>query len=226
MCDSEGANLVQLTSFGGPEVGTPRWSPDGQQIVFDSAAESNRDIYVVSPEGARPRRLTTETSSEVRPSWSRDGRWIYFGSNRSGDWQIWKMPAEGGQAVQVTRQGGREALEATDGRVLYYAKNRGLPGLWRTPVEGGEEIRIHDQVVQGHWALMDGGFYFLNSKASPRPAIEFFNFATGRTTQIASVEKDFDSRVPSLAVSPDGRWILYVQIDQRESDIMLVENFR
>ena len=29
-----------------------------------------------------------------------------------------------------------------------------------------------------------------------------------------------------LAVSPDGRWILYTQEDHRSSDIMLVENFR
>lgn len=29
-----------------------------------------------------------------------------------------------------------------------------------------------------------------------------------------------------LAVSPDGRWLLYPQVDQAGSDILLVENFR
>jgi hypothetical protein len=28
-----------------------------------------------------------------------------------------------------------------------------------------------------------------------------------------------------LAVSPDGRWLLYTQVDQSGSDIMPVENF-
>jgi len=32
--------------------------------------------------------------------------------------------------------------------------------------------------------------------------------------------------VQGLAVSPDERWFLYTQEDQRSSDIMLVENFR
>jgi hypothetical protein len=29
-----------------------------------------------------------------------------------------------------------------------------------------------------------------------------------------------------FAVSPDGRWVLYAQVDKYESDIMLVEYFR
>jgi hypothetical protein len=31
---------------------------------------------------------------------------------------------------------------------------------------------------------------------------------------------------PGMAVSPDGRSLLYTQEDERSSDIMLVENFR
>jgi len=226
MCDHEGANLVQLTFFGGPEVGTPRWSPDNRSVVFDRTIDGHKDIYVLSPEGGSARRLTTETSNEIRPSWSRDGRWIYFGSNRSREWQIWKMPAVGGQAVQVTKQGGREAFESADGRFVYYTKDRNLPGLWRIPVEGGEEVRVHDEASIGLWAVMERGVYLLSSKANARPALEYFDFRTGRTTQIAALDKEVDVRVPSLSVSPDGQTILYVQIDHHESDIMLVENFR
>ena len=226
MCDSEGAKLVQLTFFGGPELGTPRWSPDNRSVVFDRAIEGHKDIYVLSPEGGSPRRLTTETSNEVRPSWSRDGRWIYFGSNRSREWQVWKMPAEGGQAVQVTKQGGREAFESADGRFVFYTKDRDLPGLWRTPVDGGEEVRVYNEASMGLWAVMEQGVYLLNSKVNARPALEFFDFRTGRTTQLATLDKELDVRVPSLTVSPDGQSILYVQIDRHESDIMLVENVR
>ena len=32
--------------------------------------------------------------------------------------------------------------------------------------------------------------------------------------------------IPTLAVSPYGRWLFYVQADRAESEIMLVENFR
>ena len=105
ICDSNGSNLSQLTSLGAPNTGTPRWSPDGQQIAFDSRQEGHSDIYAINAEGGSPHRLTTEPFENNVPSWSRDGRWIYFGSNRSGTEQIWKMPPQGGQAAQVTKQG-------------------------------------------------------------------------------------------------------------------------
>jgi len=226
VCDADGLNPVQLTSFAGPDVGSPRWSPDGRQVTFDSVATGNRDIFVVSLEGGKPRRLTEDSSDEVRPSWSRDGRSIYFGSNRTGDWQLWKTPAEGGKAVQVTRQGGREAFESFDGNFVYYTKSFGIPGIWKVPVTGGDETRVVDDALQGFWALLDNGIYFVNPKTTPHPTIDFFNFATGRTSKVATIEKEVQLTSPSLAVSPDGRSLLYVQVDSFESDIVLAENFR
>ena len=227
LSDSEGSNAIQLTSFASPsDLGSPRWSPDGAQIAFDSTASGNRDIYVVGVDGGKPRPLTEVNAEDVRPSWSRDGGWIYFGSNRTGDWQVWKAPAKGGEAVQVTRQGGREAFESLDGKFVYYSKGSSIPGIWKVPATGGEETRVLDEVVQGFWALLDVGIYFVNTKSRPRPTIEFFNFATGQTTRIAAIENELELVLPSLAISPDGRKILYVQVDRRESDIMLMENFR
>src|SRR4029077_5829903 len=38
MCDKNGSNRIQLTDYKGPITGTPRWSPDGEQIAYDSRA--------------------------------------------------------------------------------------------------------------------------------------------------------------------------------------------
>jgi Tol biopolymer transport system component len=226
VCDADGLNPVQLTSFSGPDVGSSRWSPDDRQIAFDSVATGNRDIFVISSEGGKPRRLTEESSDEVRPSWSVDGRWIYFGSNRTGDWQVWKAPAEGGKAVQVTQQGGREAFESSDGNFVYYTRGFGIQGIWKVPVAGGEEKRVLDEALQGFWALADKGIYFVNLNTTPYPTIDFFNFATGRSRQVATIENELQLVAPSLAVSPDGRWLLRAKVDNFESDIALIENFR
>jgi len=142
VCDSDGSNAAQLTSFAGPQVTTPRWSPDGGRIAFDSDAAGEYDIYVVGANGGKPQRMTTHPANDGNPSWSRDGRWIFFDSARTGEQQVFKIPANGGEAIQVTRDGGFAPLESPDGKFLYYTKALAATSLWRMPVEGGRTTII------------------------------------------------------------------------------------
>jgi eukaryotic-like serine/threonine-protein kinase len=229
VCERDGSHPVQLTFFDGTVSGTPRWSPDGQQIVLDARPAGNANIYVVSAEGGKPRPVTLEPSHDVMASWSRDGRWLYFCSNRSGAYQIWKVPAAGGQAIQVTKRGGFEAFESPNGELLYYTKGRGPGGVWQIPVAGGEERQVPELLDAGYWrywAVQENGIYFVAPMASARPAIKFFNFFTHAVAQRGVLERDPLPGPPGLTISPDGRWLLYAQVDQSVSDLMLVENFR
>jgi Tol biopolymer transport system component len=225
VCNADGSNPAQLTFGGGFTHGCPRWSPDSRWIAFDTRPAGQSDIYVVAASGGSPRQLTHETSDEVRPSWSRDGRSIYFASYRKNGWQMWRAPAEGGTAVQVTKNGGREAFESPDGRYLYFTKASG-PGIWKIPSEGGEEVLVLQQGSPGRWTLVERGIYFL-STSTPVAEIRFFRFVTRRDSLIAQLPQQFGLGYnPNLSVSPDGRWIVYGAPDLVESDIMMVENFR
>jgi Tol biopolymer transport system component len=229
VCESDGSNPRQLTSIGGPLAGTPRWSPDGRQIAFDSWIEGNADIYVISAEGGKPRRLTYDTDEDITPSWSRDGRWIYFGCTRSGSMQIWKVPAEGGPTIQLTKQGGFEGFESNDGKYFYYAKGRAMPGIWRVPVAGGEESPVIEQHHAGlwrYWAVTDQGIYFATAEVPSHPLIEFFSFATSKFSPVVKLNVPLFKTDPGLAVSPDGQWLLILQMDESGSDIVMAENFR
>ena len=227
ICDSEGRNPVQLTSFGDDGVGSPRLSPDSRWVAFDSPKAGNEDIYVVSADGGQPRRLTSGPSNNMRPSWSQDGRWIYFGSDRSGVWQIWKEPAAGGTAVQVTKGGGDEAFESADGKFVYYAK-LDAPGVWKVPVAGGKETRVLDRGGQNGWALTGQGICFFDFSGSSGITLKFYNFVTDKVALLREFSKDsqIERASTALTVSPDGRWIHYTQLDQSSSDLMLVENYR
>lgn len=229
VADSTGEHPVQLTAFQRGAAGSPRWSPDARQIVFDARPADSADIYVTSAEGGQPRRLTADPAEDAVPSWSRDGNWIYFSSKRSGSPQIWRMPAAGGETTQVTNQGGLDSMESPDSQFLYYTKVRYTPGIWRRPVAGGEESFVLDHHRAGYWrywAVVEQGIYFATAEQPKQPLIEFFRFATGQVTTVAVLEKELGRATSGLAVSPDGRWLIWSQLDQIGSDIMLLENFR
>jgi Tol biopolymer transport system component len=223
--DSDGNNPVQLTSFGGSHAGSPRWSPDGTQIAFDSRPEGLSSIYIVAAAGGSPRRLSDGKSEDVLPSWSRDGHWIYFGSRRSGDWQIWRIGVADARLEQITKNGGFEAFESADGKYVYYAKRE--PGIWRVATSGGDETRVLEQGVWGYWTVFSEGICLLTQRGGSPSTLEFFNFRTSQTRVIGQLPhvRTFGGS-PGLSVSADGRWILYRQVDQDDSDIMLLENFR
>ena len=188
----------------------------------------NPDIYLISAHGGQPRRLTEDLAEDVAPSWSRDGRWIYFGSTRSGKMQLWKLPVEQGPAVQITKQGGFEGFESPDSKYLYYTRGRGVSGIWRIPVEGGEEILMtgdHQAGLLRYWRVAAHGIYFVTARG-PSQSLEFFGFATGRITEVTRLAKKPRLHLPGLAVSPDERFLLYVQEDQSGSDLMMAEGFR
>jgi len=238
-CDSNGSDCGQFTSS--HEAGAPRWSPDGHYIAFESHPAEHSGIYVVEMPAGLPRLVATfRGANNGGPSWSRDGQWIYFYSDREGGrLQLWKVPVNGGSPVQVTRNGGFFAAESEDGRFLYYSKSE-VPGIWRMPLHGdGEETRVLDEPWGGSdWALVRNGIYFLymtsaiagvdpadSAVTTPPPGksnIGFFEFATGKTILICSLDKPTST---GLAVAPDGRSILFVQNEFSESNIML-NNFQ
>ena len=136
------------------------------------------------------------------------------------------MPSKGGEAVQITRNEADQEEESPDGRFLYYSK--GWPhqvSLWRMPVEGGEEVKILDSVhPDGRWTLgREGVYFFAPPDKQGHSDIRLYEFSTGKIRKILTIEQGIDEQI---AVSPDGRTILYTQLDEAGSDLMLVENFR
>jgi dipeptidyl aminopeptidase/acylaminoacyl peptidase len=234
ICDSDGTNPVQLTSFEEGRTGSARWSPDGRRIAFDRTEAGDADVWLIDADGGAPRRLTRHPSTDVTGTWARDGRSIYFRSHRSGTAQIWRLPAEGGEAVQVTTNGGWYALESWDGRHVYYTKSSQEPrapalGLWRMPVGGGPEEEVLEKSTRfWFWALGRSGVYLTASEATPgwnqEYTIRHFDLRSGQMSELLRREGPFWHLW--LAVSPGEDWILFSEGPLEQSELMLMENFR
>jgi Tol biopolymer transport system component/DNA-binding winged helix-turn-helix (wHTH) protein len=221
----DGTNLVQISN---PNYvsGSPQWSPDGNKIAFDSHPGEHWEIFVADVSERKPRKLVTNVSNITRPHWSGDGMWIYFNSMEPGSSGIYRCPASGGDAVLLSK--GTVLInprESFDGKTVYFANNHdkstlkqvALPAQPDTEskVDGMPRIRAAEL-----WTLSRAGIYFVPDEA-PR-SLRYFDFATRQVHPIFEVDKDFSG---GLSVSPDGRWILYSQYGDVNSDIMLVDHF-
>jgi hypothetical protein len=141
------------------------------------------------------------------------------------------MPADGGTATQITKGGGYGGFESADRKYLYYTKGGfGHDGVWRVPIDGGLEEPVLGDVPNGDylrcWALVESGIYYLDTRNEQHPSVQFFSFASHRTTHIVTLNAHVTGSGPGLAVSPDARKLI-IQLDESMgSDIIRVENFR
>ena len=227
LANQDGSKPTRLTFFGGSPTGSPRWSFDGRWIAFDSRAAGQPDIYLIGAEGGTPRRLTTGTGAHVIPVWSHDGRWIYFTSRaKTTAWELFKIPVAGGEPIQITHHGAFDGYESPGGKLLYYTKYSG--GIWSVPVDGGPEQlvpELRDAPYVRSWGVSKEGIYFVDNRARPA-SVRVFNFRTRRLTTLLAPPGEIPSGTPSLAIAPDGRWLLVARIQYRVNDLMMIENFR
>lgn len=101
------ANIIRITSDLDTFIETsPRWSPDGSQIIFAAAqrtAPDNSDIVVASASGTgTPLIPVRHEADDILPVFSPDGAYLAFSSNRAGAYNIFIYRMADGQVFQLT----------------------------------------------------------------------------------------------------------------------------
>lgn len=106
--DPRGTELnVKRISFVGQFNATPRFSPDGKEIVFSSWLDNSFDLFRISSDGNGLSRLTKDFGSNEDPTYSNDGEFIAFTSQRvisrtKADQNIYVMDRDGGILGAIT----------------------------------------------------------------------------------------------------------------------------
>jgi Tol biopolymer transport system component len=227
VADATGENAVRLTSRRAAVAGSPRFSPDGTWIVFDSRlAGEQADIFVMRADGGPPRNLSNHPATDTVPTWSRDGRFIYFHSNRSGSSQVWKMRADGSDPQQITRGGGYIAYESADGKSIFYSKSDMTPdnSLWTAGASGGNERMLVPTLYRHNLAPVKSGVYVSTQRGlEGGPEILFYRFDDQQTQTVYRLARPV---ALGLSVAPDESWLLFSQLDGSGADLMLIDGFQ
>ena len=83
---------------------SPRVSPDGKWVAFDTEDEKEAVVWVYNLGGGSARQRLTFGGKNRWPIWSPDGQWVAFQSDREGDLAIFRQRADGsGTAERLTK---------------------------------------------------------------------------------------------------------------------------
>src|SRR5829696_8559554 len=74
------------------------------KIAFQSDRGSNYEIYTMTRNGNKIKKLTTNPADDEDPDFSPNGKKIAFESDRDGESAIYKMSVKGRKLVQLTSE--------------------------------------------------------------------------------------------------------------------------
>jgi hypothetical protein len=222
---TDGSGLRQLADIGAESYGNPRWSPDGRRIAFHARSQGKSQLYIAVTDGKDPIRAGDPSANSIFPTWSRDGKSLYFRSDRDGRPRIWRIELSAQRSERVLEFDALYAIEDETGAGLYVAEAGRPPALTHVNLR----TRVRRQVFPGiasptAIAPSRQGVYFLTAP-DPAGRSELHFLPSGASTSITlrKIERPVDS---GLGVSEDGRVVIYSQVDQEESTLVLVEGVK
>jgi Tol biopolymer transport system component len=153
---ADGSHPTQLTKFGGRR---PRWSPDGQRLVYDRGD----NLYITGPAGGDGFQVSFGPGSHgpffegaTLPAWSPDGRQIAFSDATSQDVFILTLPlfvvdSTGDNIRNLTNTVVGEASQpawSPDGTKIAYVSGR---GIYTVDVDGSNLRQVLNSDLVSAW---------------------------------------------------------------------------
>jgi eukaryotic-like serine/threonine-protein kinase len=128
------------------EERTPSFSPDGQQIAFQSTRTGFSEIWAVDRDGSHPRQLTELRGTIAGyPRWSPDGKKIVFHSRQQSNARLFLLNVPSGRSTQLPYKPVNEFEPSWshDGKWIYFSSGRsGDHQVWKIAAEGGRPIKL------------------------------------------------------------------------------------
>lgn len=143
--DYDGANISYLTDSS-TIVLAPRFSPDGQRILYTSYESGSPRIYMMDVGNVQRRVLgTPEGQMSFAPRFGPNGQTVVYSISTGGNTDIYRMDIGSGQSTRLTSAPSIETAPSfsPDGSQIVFESDRsGSQQLYVMPARGGEATRI------------------------------------------------------------------------------------
>lgn len=138
-CDTDGANLRQLTNDANISVG-PALSPDGRRLAYTGYKSGYADVYVINLGTGNRDRVVKFPGTNTGAAFSPDGGRLALSCSKDGNPELYTVGAGGGDGHRLTRTPGVESSPTWSpdgGEIIYVSDAGGQPQLYRMNADGG-----------------------------------------------------------------------------------------
>ncbi|HEX4950852.1 MAG TPA: hypothetical protein VFZ34_29595, partial [Blastocatellia bacterium] len=201
-------------------------SADSQTLTVVQSQESLSIAVAPQASLVEAREIYTEVGrGDERLAWTSDGRLLYA-SRVSGNWDIWLMNKDGSEQRRLTVDPHNDTMPAVsaDGRFIYFSSDRtGAPHIWRMGIDGGGATQLTsggdhffpEVTPDGQWLFYQQGGLTQNKADVWRVP------QTSGTPTLVNEESMAERQAQRPAISPDGKWLAYVSLDQHGWGVLL-----
>lgn len=219
--DGTGQQLLRKSGTG---ISSVTWSPDGTKILFSANSGTvdspNYDLYVMTANGSKVKRLTDWWVYDIQPSWSPDGTLIVWTVTHSGVSYLYVARSDGTESRRL-HTGGHSPKWSPDGsRIAFYVGSTIFSihpnGSHLTSLTGSSTIKhglswspdsteiTFGEMVQGRIQLIR-----MNADGTDLRVVRFWSAVSA----IA---------IESVSWSPDGSRIAYTLSQRNGTDVYIL----
>lgn len=221
VCDREGADLRQLTTFGGDAITHPRWSPDGRRVACNLLDGGDPRVVLISLRGGPAVELAAPPGGELLAGWLPDGEGLLVTRREGGTRSLLRRGLEPDADAWLLRRGVVAAAVGAAGRLHYVEEARA--GVWRVPLD--DPGAAGELVIPGlapfdarNWRLAGEETYWI--MRSPGSSFLMLHDPARGSSSILSDLPGFAGH--GLAVAPDGHAVIYPRGGAAAGDLMLI----
>ncbi len=180
VADFDGENARRITSERSIVL-SPRFSPDGEELVYTSYREGRPFLYIKNIYTGKSRQLTNFKGINASPTWSPDGKFLAVALNKDGsNSQLYLIDRQGSIIRRLTNNWGINISPAwsPDGKQLAYVSDS----------SGSPQIYILDLQSMHTRRLTFDGSYNTAPAWSPRGDCIAYNSMKGRHFDIYTID--------------------------------------
>lgn len=208
----------------------PRFSPDGEHLLFISDRTGSENAWYINLETEEEHQLTKDNNDEmINAEWSPDGDYIVVSRGRRF-FKLWMIHKESGSGTKIvdepTTLKAIDPAFSADGRYVYYSRRF---GAWNYNAQMPQySIGVYDRETGDNSVLVskygsaftptpspDGKYLVYGTRHEAETALILRNLETGEENWLAyPVQRDDQESqatlgvLPSMSFTPDSKYLV------------------